>query len=81
MGAELLRKDVPRSFESTKKLCAMKSSTEYCKIPGLNGYKWPTLCELHIKLFGEDFEDAHDAIVDISITKKCFWELRNRGII
>ena len=81
MGAELLRKDVPSSFESTKKLCTMKSSTEYCKIPGLYGYKWPTLSELHIKLFGEDFEDAHDALVDISITEKCFWELRNRGVI
>tara|TARA_Y100000385_G_scaffold291752_1_gene371983 strand:+ start:2185 stop:2754 length:570 start_codon:yes stop_codon:yes gene_type:complete len=80
MGAELLRKDIPSSFESTKKLCTMKSSTEYCQIPGRYGYKWPTLLELHIKLFGEGFEDAHDALVDISITEKCFWELRNRGI-
>ena len=40
-----------------------------------------TLSEHHIKLFGEDFEDAHDALVDISITGKCFWELRNRGVI
>ena len=56
MGAELLRKEASSSFESTKKLCTMKSSTEYCKIPGLYGYKWPTLSELHIKLFGEDLE-------------------------
>jgi len=33
------------------------------------------------KIFGEDFEDAHDALVDISITEKCFWELRNSGVI
>ena len=81
MGAELLRKDLPSSFEFTTKLCTMKSSTAYCKIPGRYGYKWPTLAELHIKLFGEDFEDAHDALVDISITEKCFWELKNRGVL
>ena len=68
-------------FETTKKLCTIKSLTNNHKIPGLYGYKWPTLSELHIKLFGVDFEDAHDALVDISITEKCFWELRNRGVI
>jgi DNA polymerase III subunit epsilon len=81
MGAELLRLDVRGDFQSTTKLCTMKSSTDYCKIPGNYGYKWPTLSELHIKLFGEDFEDAHDALVDISITEKCFWALRRKGII
>jgi len=80
MGAELLRNEVDSNFENTRKLCTMKSSTEYCKIPGMYGYKWPTLSELHIKLFGEGFEDAHDALVDISVTEKCFWELRRRGI-
>ena len=81
MGADLLRKDIASSFEVTAKLCTMKASTAYCKIPGRYGYKWPTLAELHIKLFGEDFEDAHDALVDISITEKCFWELKNRGVL
>jgi len=81
LGAELLRKDISSSFESTMKLCTMKSSTEYCQIQGRYGYKWPTLSELHIKLFGEDFKDAHDALVDISITEKCFWKLRNLKVL
>jgi DNA polymerase III epsilon subunit-like protein len=81
MGAELLRNDVESNFETTRKLCTMKSSTDYCRIPGRYGFKWPTLSELHIKLFGEDFEDAHDALVDISVTEKCFWELRRIGVI
>ena len=81
MGAELLRNDVESNFETTRKLCTMKSSTDYCRIPGRYGFKWPTLSELHIKLFGEDFEDAYDALVDISVTEKSFWELRRRELI
>jgi DNA polymerase III epsilon subunit-like protein len=81
MGAELLRNKLDSNFESIRKLCTMKSSTDYCKLPGMYGYKWPTLSELHIKLFGVDFEDAHDALVDISVTEKCFWELKRRGLI
>ncbi|MHA7056780.1 hypothetical protein ACWGOQ_0006140 [Aquimarina sp. M1] len=59
-----------------KKLCTMLTSTNYCKISGNYGYKWPTLSELHIKLFGEDFEGAHDASADIMATEKCFWEMK-----
>ena len=33
------------------------------------------------KLFGRDFEDAHDAASDIEATQQCFWELRKKGLI
>ena len=81
LGAELLRKKVQSNFNSKKKLCTMKSSTNYCKIWGPYGYKWPKLSELHIRLFGEDFDEAHDAAVDINATEKCFWEMRAIGLI
>lgn len=81
LGAELIRKQVKSDFESKKKLCSMKASTNYCKIPGPYGFKWPKLSELHIKLFGKDFEGAHDAFADIDATEKCFWELRKIGLI
>lgn len=81
LGAELLRKKVNSNFKSKRKLCTMKASTNYCKIPGHYGYKWPTLSELHIKLFGEDFEGAHDASADIMATEKCFWEMKRLGWI
>ncbi|NOX46516.1 MAG: 3'-5' exonuclease [Chlorobi bacterium] len=81
LGAELLRKDVKSNFNKKKKLCTMQASTKYCKLRGPYGYKWPKLSELHIKLFGEDFEDAHDASADINATEKCFWEMRSIGLI
>ena len=62
-------------------MCTMKLSTDYCKIPGRFGYKWPSLSELHIKLFGEDFEEAHDASVDINATERSFWRLKQVGVI
>ncbi len=81
LGAELLRKKIPSSFNKKRKLCTMKSSTNYCKLRGSYGYKWPKLSELHIKLFGVDFDEAHDASVDINATEKCFWEMRKMGLI
>jgi len=81
LGAELLRKRIQSKFNRKRKLCTMESSTNYCKLPGPYGYKWPKLSELHIKLFGEDFEEAHDASVDINATEKCFWEMRRIGLI
>lgn len=81
IGAEFLRKGIQSSFGRKKKLCTMQSSTNYCKISGPYGYKWPKLSELHIKLFGVDFEEAHDASVDINATERCFWEMRKRQLI
>ena len=81
LGAELIRKDVQSNFENKPKLCTMKASTDYCQLPGPYGYKWPKLTELHIKLFGKDFEGAHDAFADIDATDKCFWEMRKHGLI
>lgn len=81
IGAELLRKKVKSGFQSKKKLCTMRRATNYCKISGYYGYKWPTLSELHIKLFGENFEGAHDASADINATEKCFWEMKRLGWI
>lgn len=81
LGAEVLRKKIQSDFSSKKKLCTMQSSTDYCKLSGRYGYKWPKLSELHIKLFGEGFKEAHDASVDINATEKCFWEMRRIGLI
>ena len=81
VGAELLRKGIKSNFEEKTKLCTMHASTNYCKLSGPYGYKWPKLSELHIKLFGEDFDEAHDASVDINATEKCFWEMKKIGII
>jgi DNA polymerase III epsilon subunit-like protein len=81
IGAEFIRAEIPHEFPKKKKICTMKSSVNFCAIPSARGYKWPQLSELHAKLFGEAFKDAHDASADISATAKCFWELKKRGVL
>lgn len=81
VGAELYRLGIPDTISMAKSLCTMQTGTDYCKIPGYYGYKWPKLQELHHKLFGCDFDEAHDAMADITATKKCFFEMRKRGLI
>ena len=81
LGAEFIRKGVENDFFEKRRLCTMQESTDYCKLPGRYGYKWPTLSELHNILFGKDFEDAHNALGDVNATEKCFWELRKLNIL
>ncbi|MCK5474948.1 MAG: 3'-5' exonuclease [Candidatus Pacebacteria bacterium] len=81
IDAEFIRKGIGKSLFSPEKICTKEASTQYCEIPGNYGYKWPSLSELHIKLFGSDFDDAHDALVDVKACAKCFFELKKRGVI
>ena len=86
VGAELCR--IGMNFNTLMDkpcTCTMKTSTKYCAIPNPNiyfgGYKWPSLQELYQKLFNRSFEDAHDALADITATKECYFELKHQGII
>lgn len=81
IGAELYRAEMPDLLSSKHKICTMEGSKEFCKLEGPYGYKWPRLSELHIKLFGDNFSEAHNARADIEATAKCFWELRQRGVL
>ena len=80
IGCEYLRLNLPNPLVGKNKICTMKSSTNYCAITGPYGYEWPKLSELHYKLFKANYEEAHNAMVDIQATSKCFWELAKRGI-
>lgn len=69
----------------------MKSTVEFCAIPfpadkpryydtGCD-FKYPKLRELYMKLFGCEFENAHDAMADIEATRRCYVELRHQGLL
>lgn len=81
LGAELLRSGHPNIVSSKKRMCTMQSATNYCKLPGPYGYKWPTLQELHQELFNEQFTGAHRALVDVRACAKCYFELKRRKIV
>jgi len=81
LGAELLRAGHSNLVESKSRKCTMQSATNYCRLPGRYGYKWPTLSELHTKLFGEDFEGAHRALVDVRACARCYFELKRLKVM
>ncbi|NRB50617.1 MAG: 3'-5' exonuclease [Saprospiraceae bacterium] len=76
VGAELYRKSIEHRLLSAERYCTMREGTYFCRLPGRDGrFKWPTLQELHFKLFGEKFKNGHDPLVDAEICAKCFFKL------
>ena len=81
VGAEFLRKRIANKLFERARFCTMQSSTDFCRIPGNYGYKWPKLSELHHCLFDEGFDGAHDALADVKATARCFFAMLERKII
>jgi DNA polymerase III epsilon subunit-like protein len=81
VGAEMIRANMACVVENKKFICTMKSSVDFCAIPGYYGNKWPKLEELYAKLFRKRLQNAHTAMTDINATKECFFELKKRNII
>lgn len=81
MGAELLRTGLRTGFDERERYCTMKTSTELCAIPSRYGFKWPTLSELHQRLFGAIPDGAHAAGTDVEVCARCFFEMKRRGIV
>jgi DNA polymerase III epsilon subunit-like protein len=79
--AELLRAGRPNVFGGKRRICTMKQSADYCRLPGRYGYKWPTLSQLHQRLFGKEFAGAHGALADTEACLRCFFKLRELGVI
>jgi DNA polymerase III subunit alpha len=84
LGAEFLRQQ--RSIETLlakQKTDTGIASTEFCQMQGgLGGrLKMPRLVELHEKLFGKDFGDAHDASYDVAATARCFFGLIKQKVV
>jgi len=71
-------------YLDTPSFCTMKDKkiVKFCGLKNkANRSKVPKLIELYEKLFEESFDCAHDAMADISATKRCFFELINLDVI
>jgi DNA polymerase-3 subunit alpha len=84
IGAEFIRKSLaPEQFLNLSKVDTGISSTEFCQMSGGIGgrLKMPRLLELHEKLFGKGFGDAHDASYDVAATARCFFGLISNKVV
>ena len=77
LGAEFIRAGInPKLLEMPVLDTCTPRSAQVTKIKGRgNSFKIPKLSELHIKLFGEEFKEAHNATADVEASARCFWEL------
>ena len=85
VGAEFFRIDnaVNEQFAALASIDTMKTSVDFCAIPGGRGggFKYPSLTDLHKKLFNKGFGDAHDAAYDVDATARCFFGLVKHRVI
>lgn len=83
IGSEFLRKEIETPLFDKNIVDTKEQSTNFCALPGGRGgkFKWPNLSELHLKLFGQGFDGAHNASADVQATARCFLELIRIGVI
>jgi len=84
IGAEFIRQSLATEyFLSLDKLDTGIAATEFCQLKGGIGgrLKMPRLTELHEKLFGYSFEDAHDASYDVAATARAFFGLIDKKVV
>ena len=73
---------VEMEFCATRHLCLMTTTATYCRLPGRFGKaKYPTLAELHRKLFGDTPRLCHTAPADVETSARCFFRLRELGVV
>lgn len=78
MGAEFLRMGMNADIMSANLVDTCTETTaSFCQLPGGRGgkFKLPNLGELHNRLFGQSFDNAHNAMADVDATARCFFEL------
>lgn len=82
MQAELHREKLGDPFGEIARVCTMMASTNVVRLPSARGgFKFPRLSELHNYLFGSPSEERHEAMHDVEICAKCYFELKRRGVI
>jgi DNA polymerase III epsilon subunit-like protein len=76
------RETVEKEFCARRHFCLMTTTAAFCHLPGRLGKpKYPTLTELHRRLFGKKLEDCHRAPADVEASARCFFRLRELGVI
>lgn len=84
LGAEFIRQGLDTDpLLKLEKADTGIVSIEFCQLAGGIGgkLKMPRLSELHEKLFGKDFGDAHDASYDVAATARCYFGLIRQEVV
>ena len=84
---ESIRLYIPQHFTINgvrkPEYCTMKNSVEICKIEKISKegdkyFKYPSLTELHSKLFQQTPKNVHNSMVDILLCLRCYCMMENQ---
>lgn len=81
-GGDKLEAIVNPALDKSKRICTMMKTIKFVGKKQEDGKKtsFPSLIDLHEKLFNESFP-AHNSMEDVRAVKKCFIELVKLGVI
>ena len=82
LNKELLRNDMNEINVNT--YCTMEQTKKFCNSKDkINRIKFPTLTELHQKLFDIPLDDtkAHHSCYDVEMCAKCYFQFKNINIL
>lgn len=83
IGCEFYRCGLNNPIPKIRGICTMKLTTNFCALGKAGNYKWPTLEELHFKLFNSAARrtEIHNANEDVELLTRCFFKLIDLRVI
>jgi DNA polymerase-3 subunit epsilon len=84
LESNFLKAGVSFPLRGKSQICTMRASTGWCQLPkldGSRGFKYPTLAELHFRLFCKGFDGEHDAMGDTLACMRSYFALKQLGVI
>lgn len=80
--AEADRAEILERLSSAETYCLMQEATYFCAIPGKGGkYKWPSLTEIHSRIFNRSYSNAGRADADVQALARCFIVMYKTGVL
>ena len=82
MKVALIRNNMAHLLnEMVVKFCTMDNTKTLCNIKAISRkgkeyIKWPSLVELHIKLFDSEPDNLHNSLIDVFVCFRCYYKIR-----
>ena len=78
--SELARAGMEDHSRTLPTCCTMKNGARLVGARGPRGYRWPTLMELHVRLFAEPYTGRHRALGDARACARCYLAMKKMGL-
>ncbi len=78
----LVAQNIKPEITRLETYCLMQEGTYFCRLPKKGGgFKWPSLQELHVKLYNKKYTPTNNARADVVAAAKCFIGLKQMQML